>query len=59
MRQPNPTKQDRNMIEESLQIAIKNLSYDIEFQEAVRDGIELDSDTRNVPDLPEFSDHSQ
>ncbi len=47
------------MIEESLQIAIKNLSYDIEFQEAVRDGIELDSDTRNVPDLPEFSDHSQ
>ncbi len=47
-----PTKQGRNLIENSLQTAVKNLLYGIEYQAAVRDGIELDSDTRNIPGSP-------
>jgi hypothetical protein len=47
-----PNGEGRNFIEECLQAALKNLSYDVEFQGAVRDGVEVESDVKNTPGSP-------
>lgn len=48
----HPSKEGRNFIEKALEKAIENLSSGIELQEAVREQIELDRDTKNVPGSP-------
>ena len=47
-----PTTEGRNLIERALAKAITRLSMDIELQEAVRDEIQLDKDTLDVPGSP-------
>jgi hypothetical protein len=47
-----PSGEGRNFIEECLQAALKNLSYDVEFQGAVRGGVEVESDVKNTPGTP-------
>ena len=42
----------RNFIEKALQTAIRNISDDIELDEALRSDIQLDKDTLNVPGSP-------
>jgi hypothetical protein len=46
----------RNIIERSLQSAIDRLQVDFEIGEAVRENIELDRDTKNVPGSPAIFD---
>jgi hypothetical protein len=48
----HPSKEGRNFIEKALEKAIDNLSSNIELQQAVREQIELDRDTKNVPVSP-------
>jgi len=47
-----PKREGRNFIDKCLQAAVTHLSLDLEFQEAVRDGIEVDSDVKKVPGSP-------
>jgi hypothetical protein len=47
-----PPKHGRNLIEKALEKAIKRLKMDVELQEAVRDDIQLDKDTRDIPGSP-------
>lgn len=51
-----PKSEGRNLIERALEQAIKQLSRDLEIQEAVRDEIKVDSDTKNVPGSPKIFD---
>ncbi|MBB6144302.1 hypothetical protein HNQ77_002254 [Silvibacterium bohemicum] len=46
----------RNFIERALQSAIDRLKADIELEESLRDGLELDRDTKNVPGSPSIFD---
>jgi len=50
----HPTREGRNFIQKCLQDALKNLSRDIEFQQAVREDLQVDSDTTNVPGSPKI-----
>jgi hypothetical protein len=47
-----PTRDGRNFIERALETAIKNISNEIQLQEAIRDELEIDKDTKNVPGSP-------
>lgn len=49
-----PTSEGRNFIERALEIAVKSISRDIELQQALRDGLEVDKDTKNVPGSPKI-----
>jgi hypothetical protein len=49
-----PKREGRNFIDKCLQEAIKNVSLEIEFQEAMRGQIEMDSDTKTVPGSPKI-----
>jgi hypothetical protein len=49
-----PTTEGRNFIERALDVAVKNISQDIELQPALRDGLEVDKDTKNVPGSPKI-----
>jgi hypothetical protein len=42
----------RNLIEQALKIALDSLANDATLDEALRDGLELDKDTKNVPGSP-------
>jgi hypothetical protein len=42
----------RNLIEQALKIALKSLANDANLEQALRDGLELDKDTKNVPGSP-------
>src|ERR1700756_5024991 len=42
----------RNLIEQALKMALENLAADATLEEAFRDGLELDKDTKNVPGSP-------
>ncbi|MFN4275845.1 MAG: hypothetical protein ACK4FJ_06055 [Ferrovibrio sp.] len=46
------TKTGRNLIERALERAISAVASDIELEEAVREGIEIDRDTKGVPGSP-------
>src|SRR5260370_10061637 len=49
-----PKREGRNFIEKCLREAVKNISLEIEFQEAMRGEIEIDSDTKTVPGSPKI-----
>ncbi len=49
-------REGRNLIERALKIAIENLSEDAALEEAIRDGLDLDKDTKNVPGNPPIFD---
>jgi len=51
-----PTINCRNFIEKALQSAIDRLKADIEIEEPLREGLELDRDTKNVPGSPPIFD---
>jgi hypothetical protein len=51
----NP-QEGRNLIERALKIAIENLSEDAALEGAIRDGLDLDKDTKNVPGNPPIFD---
>ncbi|MGP8081559.1 MAG: hypothetical protein ACLPXT_01515 [Terracidiphilus sp.] len=42
----------RNLIEQALKMALEGLASDATLEEALRDGLELDKDTKNVPGSP-------
>jgi hypothetical protein len=42
----------RNFIERALDNAVNPLKADIQVEEAVREGLEIDRDTKNVPGAP-------
>jgi hypothetical protein len=46
------SREGRNLIEQALKMAIDALSDDTTLEEALRDGLDLDKDTRNVPGNP-------
>ena len=52
----HPNKLNRTFIEKALGIAIKKLGEDIEIQEALRDEMEIDKDTKGVPGTPPIVD---
>ena len=45
-------REGRNLIERALQMAIENLSEDATLEEAIREGLDLDKDTKDVPGNP-------
>jgi hypothetical protein len=49
-------REGRNLIERVLKIAIENLSKDAALEQAIRDGLDLDKDTKNVPGNPPIFD---
>ncbi len=51
-----PSKESRNFIEQSLKDAIARLISDATVEEAIRDGLELDKDTKGVPGSPSIMD---
>jgi hypothetical protein len=51
-----PTINCRNFIEKALQSAIDRLKADIEIEPSLREGLELDRDTKNVPGSPPVFD---
>ncbi len=42
----------RNLIEQALKMALEGLAQDATLEQALRDGLELDKDTKNVPGSP-------
>lgn len=47
-----PSNVGRNMIESALQQAVKNLRQDLTVEAAVREGLDIDRDTKGVPGSP-------
>jgi hypothetical protein len=47
-----PTREGRNFIERALQAAVTRIAEDMQVEEAVRDGLEVDRDTKDVPGSP-------
>ena len=47
-----PSKEGRNFIEQALKDAITRITSDATVEEAVRDGLEIDRDTKGVPGSP-------
>jgi hypothetical protein len=45
-------REGRNLIERALQTAIDNLAKDAALEVAIREGLDLDKDTKNVPGNP-------
>ncbi|MFZ0954036.1 MAG: hypothetical protein WAN17_17325 [Candidatus Sulfotelmatobacter sp.] len=48
------TTEGRNLIEKALEKAVSVLAADVEIQKAVRDGIRVDKDTRDIPGSPKI-----
>src|SRR6476469_6518137 len=46
------TKEGRNLIEKALENAVARIAADITVEEAVREGLKLDKDTKGVPGSP-------
>jgi hypothetical protein len=51
-----PTREGRNFIEKALKNAIKKLACDTELEEAIREELEMDKDTLDVPGSPAIVD---
>tara|TARA_B100000965_G_scaffold215949_2_gene180602 strand:- start:8538 stop:9839 length:1302 start_codon:yes stop_codon:yes gene_type:complete len=51
-----PTREGRNFIERALERAIARISGDVELEEAIREGLEVDRDTKGVPGSPPIVD---
>jgi hypothetical protein len=51
-----PTREGRNFIEKALKNAIKELASDTEVEEAIREELEMDKDTLDVPGSPAVVD---
>lgn len=51
-----PTREGRNFIEKALKNAIKKLASDTEVEEAIREELEMDKDTLDVPGSPAIVD---
>jgi hypothetical protein len=49
-----PTSECRNFVERALDIAAKNVLKDFKLESALRDGLEIDKDTRKVPGSPKI-----
>jgi hypothetical protein len=49
-------REGRNLIEKALKIAIEKVANDAEVEPALRDGLDLDKDTKNVPGNPPIFD---
>lgn len=47
-----PAREGRNFIEKALETAVARIARDVNVEEAVRSGLELDKDTKNVPGSP-------
>jgi len=46
------TREGRNLIERALESAVSRIAKDAEVEEAVREGLALDKDTKGVPGSP-------
>ena len=53
-----PTKEGRNLIEKALKVAVSRIANDASVVEAVREGLEVDKDTKGVPRHPPLSSRS-
>ena len=51
-----PTREGRNFIEKAIKNAIKKLASDTEVEEPIREELEMDKDTLNVPGSPAIVD---
>jgi hypothetical protein len=51
-----PAKEGRNLIEQALSYAIGKVGDDLEMEEALREGLKLDKDTKGVPGSPPIFD---
>jgi len=51
-----PKNRCRNVIERALKDAIRRIAVDVQVEVAIRDGLELDRDTKNVPGSPPVFD---
>jgi hypothetical protein len=49
-------REGRNLIEKALKMAIEKVANDAEVEPALRDGLDLDKDTKNVPGNPPIFD---
>lgn len=49
-------REGRNLIEKALKMAIEKVANDVEVEPALRDGLDLDKDTKNVPGNPPIFD---
>ena len=47
-----PTKEGRNFIRKALETAVQRIAEDITVELAVREGLEVDKDTKGVPGSP-------
>src|SRR5271157_4655677 len=47
-----PTKEGRNLIEQALKTAVARISNDATVEDAVREDLEVDKDTKGVPGSP-------
>jgi hypothetical protein len=47
-----PKKVGRNLIENALRDAVERITADTTIEAAIRDGIEVDKDTKNIPGSP-------
>jgi|ERR1039458_2503297 hypothetical protein len=47
-----PTREGRNLIERALEAAVSRIADDAAVEEAVREGLTLDKDTKGVPGSP-------
>ena len=47
-----PKEEGRDLIEQALEDAVEKIAADITVEEAIRDGLELDKDTKGVPGSP-------
>ncbi len=46
------TAEGRNLIEKALDMAVANIANDLTVEEAVREGLRVDKDTKGVPGSP-------
>ncbi len=51
-----PTREGRNFVERALRTAVDTIAKDAAVEEAVRDGLEVDKDTKGVPGCPPIFD---
>jgi hypothetical protein len=51
-----PTREGRNFIEKALETAVAKVAADLNIEEAIRDGLAVDKDTKGVPGSPPIFD---
>jgi hypothetical protein len=51
-----PTREGRNLIERALEAAVSRIADDAAVEEAVREGLTVDKDTKGVPGSPPLFD---